>query len=159
MRRKLQECVPPWISPFHVCKSFAAGLGAAAVYSLLRFLLAYFQVYSQLWERDWRTGNMVLRQDAQMTPFGELLFPALLGFAVAAAVMLCLAAFYYGSFSRGSHSLYLMRRLPDRWELARRCLCLPFAGFLLAAAAAALFSLAFFALYRLVTPPQCLPFY
>ena len=52
MRRKPQECVPPWISPFHVCKSFAAGLGAAAVYSLLRFLLAYFQVYSQLWERD-----------------------------------------------------------------------------------------------------------
>ena len=91
--------------------------------------------------------------------FDDMLWPSLWGFWFALIIPPVQAVQNYQSHYRGSRSIYLMRRLPDRRELARRCLCLPLAGFLLAAAAAALFSLAFFALYRLVTPPQCLPFH
>ena len=35
--------------------------------------------------------------------------------------------YHYSYHFKGSKSIYLMRRLPDRWELHRRCLTLPIA--------------------------------
>ena len=43
---------------------------------------------------------------------------------VVLAALLLIPCNYY-AFWRGAKSIYLMRRLPDRWELARRCLAIP----------------------------------
>ena len=53
-------------------------------------------------------------------------------------------------------SIYLMRRLPDRWELHRRCLVFPFAGLVLCVAAAFLTVVLCYACYMIATPEICL---
>lgn len=71
---------------------------------------------------------MVLRPGAVMEDFAQLLDWMLLGFAVTAVCMAALAVWHYASHFQGSRSIYTMRRLPQRWELARRCLTLPLLG-------------------------------
>ena len=65
---------------------------------------------------------------------------------------------YYASFTNGSMSIYTMRRLPDRWELHRRCWTQPIlsalAEFLLFAVLTGLCWL----LWYFATPAPCRPF-
>lgn len=106
------------------------GLLAAALYSL-RFLWRLFselEVFSL--RGSWRRG-------VRLPPFGELFRGALLGFWVLAAVMAAFAVLYYAGLWQGAKSVYLLRRLPQKGELARRCLTLPALGVLASALAAA----------------------
>ena len=63
----------------------------------------------------------------------------------------------YMTFCRESKSIYLMRRIPDRWELPRRCAAVPLiglaAGMILTAVLICLCNLIYFK----ATPPQCIP--
>ena len=81
-----------------------------------------------------------------------LLFPflLLLGAAVVLAVVNRL------SFLRGSRSDYLMRRLPNRWELARRSYALPLLLILATLGTMALLLAIYYAVYLALTPPECL---
>ncbi len=56
--------------------------------------------------------------------FDDMLWPSLWGFWFALIIPPVQAVQNYQSHYRGSRSIYLMRRLPDRWELHRRCLIL-----------------------------------
>lgn len=93
-----------------------------------------------------------------MPLFAELLAESrpMAGFWITAACMAALAAWHYAYHYQGSRSIYLMRRLPSRWELWRRCLALPAAGAVCALLLAALLLLCYFGLYLLLTPRPCL---
>lgn len=92
--------------------------------------------------------------DAAMPPYPRILGSALAGFEIMIVVLAALAIWHYVSHRQGSRSDYIMRRLPDRWELHRRCLAIPLAGIgmciLLAAALWALY----FWIYVRFTPPE-----
>lgn len=127
-------------------------LGAAGN---LRFSLAYAAARRALYQRT--PAGPRLLPDAVMEPFSTLLQWGLYGCFAAAAAMAALALYYWRWHYRGSRSIYLMRRLPDRWELWRRCLGLPLLGaglFLLEALALWLLDLG---IYWCLTPRQCLP--
>lgn len=114
-----------------------AALGAAFLWSLggpIRIKEAWDRV------RDALTYGMKLLEPE----FSECLGVALYGFGIVAAGLIVLAAWHYASFYQGARSDYLMRRLPNRWELHTRCLLVPVMGLLLTAILAAT---AFFA-YR-----------
>lgn len=64
----------------------------------------------------------------------------------------------YGSFRRGSRSIYLMRRLPDKWELHRRCWGRPLIFFVQSLALMACLTAFYFLIYLVFTPKGCLPF-
>ena len=55
-------------------------------------------------------------------PFLPLYLRGLVCFSTVWLVMLGAAVQNYFGHFQGSRSIYLMRRLPQRWELARRCL-------------------------------------
>lgn len=55
-------------------------------------------------------------------PFPPLYLRGLVYFSGYGLVMLGAAVQNYFGHFQGSRSIYLMRRLPQRWELARRCL-------------------------------------
>lgn len=63
---------------------------------------------------------------------------------------------YLGHF-QGSRSIYLMRRLPQRWELARRCLGEPALYLAGCLAVYVLTGVACFIYYWFRTPAGCLP--
>ena len=91
-----------------------------------------------------------------MPDFTEILDRSLWGFLVAIIAALALIGVHYACHYQDSKSIYTMRRLPNRWELHRRCLTLP----LLAAAVylilAFVILLIFYAVYMNLTPDVCL---
>ena len=60
------------------------------------------------------------------------------------------------SFLRGSRSDYLLRRLPDRRELARRAYALPLLLILATLGTMVLVLAVYYAVYLALTPPECL---
>ena len=92
-----------------------------------------------------------------MPAFFELLDKALLGYLVLSVGMVVMAVYSYSYFYQGSRSIYLMRRLPNRFELPRRCLTLPVAAILICMLAALGNGVLYYGIYRLLTPVECLP--
>lgn len=127
-----------------------AGLGTN-----LCFFTAYGTARNNLY--TYTGGHRRLRPGAVMEPFGDLVSWSLLGCWMAVAYMALLAWYYYAYHSRGSRSIYLMRRLRTPWELRRRCFSLPLLGVGLYALEALVLLVLDYAVYRLCTPAQCLP--
>lgn len=93
----------------------------------------------------------------QLPPFSLILGFSLYGFWVSALAMIPLAGYFWALHTRLSHSIYTMRRLPDRWELARRCLTLPVLAALFFLGLSLALWLLDFAIYWNVTPDRFLP--
>lgn len=125
-----EEQTPPGRQAAGQLRVFGWGLLAAAVYSLsfLWRLLEELEVFDL--RGAWRRG-------VRLPSFGQLFSGALLGFWVLAAVMAAFAALYYAGLWQGAKSIYLLRRLPQKGAVARRCLTLPALGVLASGLAAA----------------------
>lgn len=143
--RRWDRLVPAGMDGPRELRRLAAGLSLSLVWSVLAFLLPY----GSAWRGRW--GRMVFPR------FDDLLSPALIPFAVTAGGMLALALVHVLSHYQGSRSVYLMRRLPDRRELWRRCLSVPLLGLGAAAVLAAALGGAYFWVYRTCTPPELFP--
>ena len=65
-------------------------------------------------------GEKILIKGAVMEPFAELMEGRSAGVLIMAAAVLFLIIQNYLSFYQESRSIYLMRRLPDPWDLFRR---------------------------------------
>ena len=142
MRRRWNDLVrrltPPGYDVSVELGWLALGGMIAFIYSLGGFGSRLNSALSTLRMAD-RLGN--LRYPTMMMPyFAEILGGALWSFVILAVIALLLIPVHAGYWYQGSRSIYLMRRLPDRWELHRRCL------------AALALLLVYFAIYCLVTP-------
>lgn len=153
MKRNFDRLVPPGTDWRKEGRLILWGL-------LLSFLFSLGFFADFLSERRalfvWNGLENVLRKDALMPDFVRMLGGALSGFPVLAVSMLGLAAGHYAAHYQGSKSIYLMRRLPSRWELHRRCLTLPAAGLLLALLTASLLLALYYGVYMAFTPAPCL---
>ena len=95
---------------------------------------------------------------AVIRPFSSLIQSSLNFFPLFWLFMLWEVIDCYRYHRRDTKSIYLMRRLPDKWELHRRCWGRPLIWVgrsILLAAATLLFC---FAVYLVFTPKECLPF-
>lgn len=135
-------------------------LGVGAFSAVLNFLTQYSDALEKLY---WNTPAPLAGAErspipgAVMTPFAELLPGCEMVFVLTVALMPLLAAVHYAGHWRGSKSIYLMRRLPNRWELHRRCLTIPAMGAVSALSLLGLLGIVFYIVYLLCTPAQCLP--
>lgn len=93
---------------------------------------------------------------ATMPSFYTLLGDFIYIFVIEATLMLLFIIHHYAYHYQGSKSIYLMRRLPSRWELHRRCLTLPVAGAVVILALGFALVFLFYRTYMAATPPQCL---
>jgi len=151
---KLERLVPAGIDYRQELRWLRTGLWIAFVYSL-GFFIKLLNEYGNLFEIT--VGNKrVLKGNAVMPDFVEVLGGSLVVFLILAVSTLALMAYHYRYHYQDSKSIYLMKRLPDRWELWRRCLTLPviFAAFVVLAGAVLL--IAYYGVYMLVTPKASL---
>lgn len=126
------------------------GVVCLALYGM-RFLGAYENLYTRL------NGKRVLAEMALMPEFGQLI-----QWNRWAVILPLLWALFQGINYNFYHrqvtkSIYLMRRLPDRWEFARRCWTLPL---LMATGTAVMYLLLLGVcawIYFGVTPQECIP--
>ena len=120
----------------------------------LRFPLMYYSARQRLFPVI--NGRRVFLEGTKIEPFGKILGFSLWGCLLAAAAMVFLASWHYSCHFRGSKSIYTMRRLPERWELAKRCLTVPVIAAVVYLLEAAVLLGLDFAIYRLATPAQAL---
>jgi uncharacterized membrane protein YqhA len=91
-----------------------------------------------------------------MPDFIDIFEGSLGGYFILSLCMLLLIALRYAYYYQNSKSIYLMKRLPDKFELHRRCIILPVMAALSCAVIAFLVLLLYFGHYMLFTPDACL---
>lgn len=149
----LSRYAPPGINVRSEWQGYVAGLTVAVAYSMI-YLLRYFNAREYLYE--WTLKGRQLREGAVMPDFAELMDGLLLVFVAIALTMIGLAVYHYIYHRIDTKSYYVMRRLPNRWELHLRCLTLPLAGLLICGAAALIVIAIYYWIYMGCTPEECL---
>lgn len=137
----------------HIRGYFA--LVACATCCSMFFFLQYGNALDRLY--IYRAGKKVLMEGAFIDSFGQItegLF--LMGYVVSIAVFL-MVIYYYLYHYQGSKMMYLMKRLPDKWDVHRRCWTLPVSGAVLMVVWMKFLELVYYAIYIIFTPSQCLP--
>ncbi len=94
-----------------------------ALLNCLRFFREYQIELAQLYQRQelvWISSRLIRMEDFYVLVQGKyILFGLPMLWCVSSVI------FRYLYYYEGSKSIYLMRRLPDRWELHRSCLVRP----------------------------------
>ena len=127
----------------------------AVVFAVFCFANSYGTAREMLF--DYVGGERALIQGAVIAPFSEVIRGNLLMFLPALAAMPALVLAHYLSYRRGSMSIYLMKRLPDKNLIHRQCWSLPLLGSLLLVLTAAILVGVFYLFYWYATPAVCLP--
>lgn len=153
MRADIEKYFPAGIDRRQEIKWIVIGLSASFIYSLEFFIFLSNRYYSLF---TMRGKKLVLTEGAVMPDFVEVLGSSLTGFWLVALCMVALFAYHYVYHYQGSKSIYLMKRLPNRWELWRRCVALPALSAAAALCLAGLLLLIYLGIYLLVTPKTCL---
>lgn len=154
MKTDLSRYAPPGVNLAVQKRTFIWG-GAAALCWSFSFFYNLSQGFQSLFVTRWG-GQRMLRDGAVMPDYADMVAFSFWGFAALAMIMLGFAAYNYVYHRQGSMSIYLMRRLPSRWELHCRCLLLPAAAVLLCVLAVVALLCIYYLIYLAVTPEQCL---
>ena len=167
MKHPFSQWIPPWTDGRNQRNLFLVCSGGALVFSLAFYLSRLDMARSGLYYTGIEGEVHRLYAGIKMPYFADLVssqgyvsnfssppafFPLVL-LILGAAV---LAVYNYAKLWQGAKSIYLMGRLPDRWELHRRCLTLPLLMILTALVLMALLLPAYYGLYLLATPETCL---
>ena len=150
----LEQYAPLGIGVRNQVTGFIVGIVAATLHSMW-FLVEYISARNELYIRT-ATG-MKLIEGAVIRDFSSLTEYVFLTFYIVTIVTFLTAVFFYFYHFDGSKMLYLMKRLPNKWELFRRCVTLPSAGTVILLVWMSLLRILYFAVYTLCTPSQCLP--
>lgn len=134
---------------------FLWGLGGSLLYST-GFLFRYADAREALYEMT-NTGEKVLIENAAMPGITILIRNAFAGFFILSLLALGAAIYHYLFHYHESKSIYLMKRLPNRWELYKRCFALPCLEILLSLLTALTLFLLYYGIYLCFTPKTCLP--
>lgn len=134
---------------------------ALSCISLFAFLSRYYDARSALYAYTQQlNGTMVLElvPGRIITPFDQLMSGLpWLGFWCFVILMGIQVWRHYRFHTQGTMSIYLMRRLPDKWELHRRCWTVPVLACIAELVLFAVLTGLCWLLYRFATPIQCLP--
>ena len=102
-------------------------------------------------------GKYLLKEGVKIQSFYTLneLFYSM--FLILSIVMLGHIVYNYAYYHKGSKSIYLMKRLPNGFEIHRRALTVPLLSVAATAAIAIISIFIYFIIYVLATPKICLP--
>lgn len=159
MQGRIESLLPPNVDPGSTLSSLNGAFIGGLTGSMLWFVTKYSRDYQALFTYDSVLRKKTLVAGARIAPFTDYEGCALwllVYFAIIAAVWTVLL---YGSFSRGSRSLYLMRRLPEgRKPLFAYVLRAPVRYMVYGAMLCAVLLGVYYIIWRFITPESCLPF-
>ena len=147
--------VPPGLDWWTEAKWAVSGLVVGVFWSLTAFCYQFYNARNRLY--GWVNEKYVLVESRTIAPFPELLDKSMAVLLLGMVLTIPLACYHYAYYYLGSRSIYVMRRLPDRWELWRRCLTVPVLLAVLCLAAIELLTIFHFLMFLRFTPSPCLP--
>ena len=161
-REKRREAAVRWMNfntppgyPWNSTLKAAAWGGVFALLWSLTYFVAYSDHYS--WLFITHNGKRIFSEDSVMSNFADIVDGKLLGFVILMIAALGLIGLHYTYHYQGSKSIYVMKRLPKKRELWRRCITLPVILALISGTAAAVLRVIFYVFYMIVTPETALP--
>lgn len=149
----LDEFAPPGIGTDKELRGLIGGLMGAWVLSL-RFFKNYREARALLYHIQ--NGKRVLIEGAVVTDFSVVLGDSLICFKVFCVFLLGVVLWHYLYYRQGSKSIYVMKRLPNRWEIHKRAWTLPLLAIVVTLAAAFVVLLLYYWIYMVATPEQCI---
>lgn len=152
-RSWMERYAPPGIPLASEKLYYKIAMVISTLWSML-FLIHYVQALNSLYYME--RGRKVWVEDVVMKPFEELTDGAFSIFGVVLIYTIFIAAYHYFYHYQGSKMMYLMKRLPDKWELHRRCLTLPIAAFIITIFYVLVLRALYYAIYLIFTPQQYL---
>lgn len=152
--KRLEKYAPPGIQVSTEVGWFYFGMIVATFHSML-FLIQYISARDELYIRTSR--GLELIEGAIIRDFGTLTENVFLTFYLVCIVTLLVGVYHYFYHYQGSKMMYLMKRLPDKWEVHKRCWILPIAGFCITVVWMLIVRMLYYAIYIFCTPSQCLP--
>lgn len=163
MKTKMKQRVQAWLNdhtPVGMNGRMLLNCITGSILTAFSFHLAGFMIYydyclGALYKDDARTMLYdPTGKDSRfyMPSFAEMMDSRYYLFLVAALIMAVLAVQNYRYHLQGSKSIYLMRRLPDQKDFARRCLTLPAMGILAIIFSAAILTGLCYCSYIINTP-------
>ena len=157
-RTWFEKYAPPGRNIRSGCIIYFGGLQFAFYYGWMTFMWDYRQAWYAIHLLKDKDDNWIPVEGAKMLPFAELLSGKLNMFYLLSAAMIVVIILNYAYHRQGSKSVYMMKRLPNRLEMHKRCITLPLVGVLLAIiTAGVLCLLLYYGIYIRQTPVQCLP--
>lgn len=145
---------PPGIAISQEASYWMMTMGIATIWCL-QFLLRYWDNLSSLYEIN--GSRKIVIEGAMMPAFWDLTYNLFEVFYLVILFCGVMIVYHYYYHYQGSRMMYLMRRLPNRWELHIRCLALPMIAAVLAMIYMLVLKILFYAIYIFCTPSQCLP--
>lgn len=127
-----------------------------SVFNSLLFIGRYLSERGALYE--WVAGKRVLNEEAKIPAFSKLIEGCFVCFGIAIVVMVAILFYHYIYHYQESKSIYLMRRLTNKWELHRRCMAMPIGAIVVAIVIMIILYFVYQGIYLFFTPQQCLPF-
>ena len=145
--------MPLGLSPSREFTAFTAASVVNLLYSMTYFCWYFDYCLGGLYKDAKRT---VLHSPddpyVSMLPFWDIAENSYRGFFVIGFLLIWAAWYHYHYHSQKSKSIYLMKRLPAKNELRKRCLTLPLTGLLITAATAAALTAIYYICYITMTP-------
>ena len=159
MQGRIESLLPPNVDPGSTLSSLNGAFIGGLTGSMLWFVTKYSRDYQALFTYDSVLRKKTLVAGARIAPFTDYEGCALWLLVYFAIIAAGWAVLLYGSFSRGSRSLYLMRRLPEgRKPLFAYVLRAPVRYMVYGAMLCAVLLGVYYIIWRFITPESCLPF-
>ena len=149
----MEPRMPLGLSPATELTAYLATLVISMLYSIIHFSWYFDYCLGSLYADAKRT--ILLSPDdpyVSMLPFWDIAKDGYRGFLVMAFVLLWLAWYHYRYHHQKSKSIYLMKRLPAKNELRKRCLTLPVTAAVVTAVTAAALTVIYYVCYIKMTP-------
>lgn len=132
------------------------GLVGASSFSIIYYSIKFNNALDMLYTSAEPGYKKTLIPGAQMADFSEIFRFSMAGFLLMVFCMIALAIAHYNYHFRGSKSIYLMKRLPDRRDFLRRCITVPLTVTLICIALSLFLTVIYFWIYMNLTPADCL---
>lgn len=155
MKSKLDRLAPLGVNARNERTLFFTLLCLGCGWSILWFANVYSNAYDNLFHRM-SHGRVQLIEGAMMVPFEKLIEGIFFWRWFLVLVCVFYAVLHYIYHFQGSKSIYLMTRLPKRYELLKRCVTLPLAGIIITFFTVFVLYMLFLTIYLVVTPAKCL---
>ena len=152
IKKFIEHSIPPGAAAAYIPRYMITGYICSVLFSF-SFWHRYFEKYAYLFFRE---GDLLVLSGEMMNGFAMLYDGADLGFKFFAVWCVAFIIHYYTYYRQGSKSIYLMKRLPNRFEMHRRAVTVPIIMCVTFFIMSAVTTLIYFGLYLLITPNECL---
>jgi len=154
---KAAHAAPPGFDLEKAKLFYLIGVGIAGLVMFVTFIMRWNEAYGDLFEYAREYGGRVLREGALLPGFWYLIQTTEKSFWYLTAFILSAVVGNYSCYYKGSKSIYVMKRLPNRLEIHRRAWTLPGVAILVNLLVMFLVVLLCLAVYFLCSVPACIP--